>query len=141
MKQNIRIDAVPVSRGIGIGTVQVVRDPAFQIVRRSIPVSRLKQEIRRLADLCPMENPHNLRGIEACERLVPGVPQVAVFDTAFHLRMPPAAHRYALPGELAGDGELRRYGGHGISHEGAAHEACAFLGRVAHLIRRMHLEQ
>jgi len=87
----------------------------------------VKREIRRLGDLAPMENPYNLMGIEACQKLAPAAPQVAVFDTAFHLKMPPAAFRYALPKEFAGQAELRRFGSHGISHEGAARAACAFL--------------
>ena len=86
-----------------------------------------KAEIGRLAALAPMENPFNLKGIEACEELAGHVPQVAVFDTAFHLNMPPSAYRYALPAELATEPELRRFGSHGISHEGAAQAACKFL--------------
>jgi len=87
----------------------------------------VKDEIRRLTCLAPMENPHNLEGIEICQKLAPGVPQVAVFDTAFHLDLPPSAYRYALPKDLATEPELRRFGCHGISHEGAARTACAFL--------------
>ena len=88
----------------------------------------VKAEIRRLADLAPMENPFNLRGIEACQRLAPSVPQVAVFDTAFHLKMPATAHRYALPDDLVQQEQLRRFGSHGISHEGSAQAVCAVLG-------------
>ena len=84
--------------------------------------------IRRLAALAPMENPYNLWGIEVCQKLAVGVPQVAVFDTAFYASLPAAARSYALPPDLLAGGELRRYGSHGISHEGAAHDACAFLG-------------
>jgi acetate kinase len=90
--------------------------------------AEVKQEIRRLADLAPLDNEYNLRGIEAGEKLLPTVPQVAVFDTAFHLTIPPAAHRYALPREYADDLDLRRYGFHGISHEGASRAAAAALG-------------
>ena len=89
---------------------------------------QVQGEIRRLSELAPLENPYNLLGIEICRRLFPGVAQVAVFDTAFHLRMPEAACRYALPADLAWRPELRRFGGHGISHEGAARAACAHLG-------------
>ncbi len=88
----------------------------------------IRQEISRLSSLAPMENPYNLIGIELCEKMLPDVPQVAVFDTAFHLKLPDAACCYALPNDLATDRELRRFGGHGISHEGAARAACAFLG-------------
>jgi len=86
-----------------------------------------KDEIRRLVPLAPMENPYNLAGIEACEALAPDTPQVAVFDTSFLLTMPPAAYRYALPEDLATEPELRRFGSHGISHEGAARAACEYL--------------
>ena len=88
----------------------------------------VKGEIRRLADLAPMDNPYNLRGIEACERLAPKVPQVAVFDTAFHLTMPQAACRYALPKDLADGITVRRFGCHGLSHSGAARAAALHLG-------------
>jgi acetate kinase len=88
----------------------------------------VKDQIEKLAPLAPMENPYNLKGIAAAQKLAPGVPQVAVFDTAFHLKMPPAAYRYALPKDLSSDPQLRRFGSHGISHEGAARAACAFLG-------------
>jgi len=88
----------------------------------------VKAEIRRLVALAPYDNPHNLAGIEACRKFAPGVPQVAVFDTAFHLTMPQAACRYALPNDLAHEPDLRRYGFHGISHEGAARAAAARLG-------------
>jgi len=94
----------------------------------AIVTEETKEAIRRVADLAPLDNPYNLLGIEACERLAPGVPQVAVFDTAFHQTMPEAAWRYALPEDLAYDAKLRRFGFHGISHEGAAREAAAYLG-------------
>jgi len=94
----------------------------------TIVTEETKEAIRRVADLAPLDNPYNLMGIEACERLAPGVPQVAVFDTAFHQTMPEAAWRYALPEDLAYDAKLRRFGFHGISHEGAAREAAAYLG-------------
>ena len=94
----------------------------------AVVTEEIKADIRGLADLAPMENPFNLLGIEVCERLTPDVPQVAVFDTAFHLRMSPAAYTYALPHDLAHDPRLRRFGSHGISHEGAARDACGFLG-------------
>ena len=80
----------------------------------------VKAEIARLTELAPQDNSFNLMGIEICQRLAPTVAQVAVFDTAFHLKMPPAAHRYALPKDLTDELGIRRFGFHGISHEGAA---------------------
>jgi acetate kinase len=89
----------------------------------------VKETIRKLSLLAPLHNPVNLLGIEACERLAPGVPQVAVFDTAFHSKMPPAAHLYALPVDLAEKDGIRRYGFHGTSHEFVARLAARHLGR------------
>jgi acetate kinase len=87
----------------------------------------VKAAIMHLARLAPLDNPFNLAGIEACASRAPGVPQVAVFDTAFHLTIPQAACRYALPNDLAYEKDLRRFGFHGISHEGAARAAAAYM--------------
>ena len=72
--------------------------------------------IDRLSSLAPLHNPPNLKGILACRELLPGVPQVAVFDTAFHQTMPPVAYMYPLPRELYDKYKIRRYGFHGTSH-------------------------
>jgi len=82
-----------------------------------------------MSRLAPLHNPVNLLGIEACEKLAPGTPQVAVFDTAFHQKMPPAAHLYAIPRDLSEDDGLRRYGFHGTSHEFVARCAAQSMGR------------
>jgi acetate kinase len=74
------------------------------------------EQIRECIDLAPLHNPHNLRGIVACRQLVPRVPQVAVFDTAFHQTMQPTAYLYALPHVLYSRHKVRRYGFHGTSH-------------------------
>jgi acetate kinase len=90
-------------------------------------------EMRRVSVLAPLHNPLNLLGIELCRRLLPpGVPQVGVFDTAFHMTMPEHAFRYALPRDLADERMLRRFGFHGTSHKYVAETACRFLGRPAH---------
>lgn len=73
--------------------------------------------IEECNDLAPLHNPANLIGIRACTRLMPGVPQVAVFDTAFHQTMPPVAYMYALPYEYYENYKVRRYGFHGTSHD------------------------
>ena len=73
-------------------------------------------EIGRAADLAPLHNPYNLLGIEAARSAFPSVPQVAVFDTAFHSTMPPVAHLYAIPYQLYHHHRIRRYGFHGTSH-------------------------
>jgi len=72
--------------------------------------------IRECIPIAPLHNPYNLEGIETLKKLLPGVPQVAVFDTAFHLNMPEAAYRYALPVELCDEEQIRRFGFHGTNH-------------------------
>ncbi len=85
--------------------------------------------IRDLVPLAPLHNPANLEGIEVARKRFPQTPQVAVFDTAFHLTMPPRAYRYALPRELADRLRIRRYGFHGTSHGYVSRAAAAHLGR------------
>src|SRR4051812_40969400 len=87
--------------------------------------------IRSLADLAPLHNPIDLAVIEAASRRAPGVPGVAVFDTAFHRTLPEVAWRYALPAEVGADAELRRYGFHGIAHRYVAGRLLDCLGRGA----------
>ena len=91
--------------------------------------AQVLEEIRRLAPLAPLHNPANLAGIEATLSAAPQVPQIAVFDTAFHQTIPPHAHRYALPQELYRTLGIRRYGFHGTSHQYVARQAAAQLAR------------
>jgi acetate kinase len=86
------------------------------------------QRIREMIPLAPLHNPANLTGIEVAMQQAPGVPQVAVFDTAFHQSIPPHAYRYALPEELYVKYKVRRFGFHGTSHYYVAKLAAAFLG-------------
>lgn len=76
----------------------------------------VKKVIKDCFDLGPLHNPANLIGIDACEEAMPGVPQIAVFDTAFHQTMPPKAYLYAIPKEYYDKYSVRRYGFHGTSH-------------------------
>jgi len=85
--------------------------------------------IASLADLAPLHQPGAVAGIEAARRLLPGVPHVACFDTAFHAGMPAAASQYALPETWIRQFGLRRYGFHGLSHAYAARRAADLLGR------------
>jgi acetate kinase len=80
-------------------------------------------------ELAPLHNPANLTGIREAERLIPGLPQVAVFDTAFHQTMPSTAYMYGLPRELYDKHRIRRYGFHGTSHRYVAGRALEILGR------------
>lgn len=88
----------------------------------------VKEAIARLSVFAPVHNPVNIEGIEALEKILPNRPQVAVFDTAFHAQLPPAAFVYPGPYEWLEDG-IRRYGFHGISHQYCARRAAQILNR------------
>ena len=89
----------------------------------------VKAVIEECSELAPLHNPPNLEGIRACEEAFPGIPQVGVFDTAFHATMPPQAYLYALPLELYQKDHIRRYGFHGTSHKYVSREAARFLNQ------------
>ena len=89
----------------------------------------VKAALEECVPLAPLHNPANLIGISACEKAMPGVPQVGVFDTAFHQTMPKEAYMYALPYELYTEHKIRRYGFHGTSHKYVSEKAAAFLGK------------
>jgi len=88
--------------------------------------------IRSCNHLAPLHNPANLVGIDALKEQLPGLPQVAVFDTAFHQSIPPAAYTYALPASLYQQHGLRRYGFHGTSHRYVAMKTADLLNRPLH---------
>ena len=93
--------------------------------------------IRAAIPLAPLHNPANLLGIEACRERWPELPQVAVFDTAFHYSLPPAAYRYAIPDEAYREHAIRRYGFHGTSFESIKRQVAQYLGQAGsdiHLI-------
>ena len=85
--------------------------------------------IEEVSDLAPLHNPANLTGVASCRKLMPSVPMVAVFDTAFHQTMPPKAYLYGIPYEYYKKYKVRRYGFHGTSHEYVANRTAEFLGR------------
>lgn len=89
----------------------------------------VKEAIMECSVLAPLHNPANLQGIEDCERQLAGVPQVAVFDTAFHQTMPEEAFLYAIPYRYYRQYGIRRYGFHGTSHDYVSHRAAAMLGK------------
>lgn len=90
--------------------------------------------IRDMIPLAPLHNPANLMGIEVARKLCPHVPQVAVFDTAFHQSIPPHAYRYAIPEEFYIAHRVRRYGFHGMSHQYVARRAAAYFGKQLELL-------
>jgi len=94
-----------------------------------VVTEEVKKAIEECNDLAPLHNPANLIGIAACESLMPGTPQVAVFDTAFHQTMPEKAYMYGLPYEYYEKYKVRRYGFHGTSHSFVSKRVAEFLGK------------
>ncbi|MBQ4600918.1 MAG: acetate kinase [Oscillospiraceae bacterium] len=95
--------------------------------------------IEKCIPLGPLHNPANLMGIRACQAVMPATPQVAVFDTAFHMTMPPKAYRYAIPTEYYKNDSIRRYGFHGTSHKYVTKRAIELMGTKDIKIVNCHL--
>ncbi len=94
-----------------------------------IITEEVKKAIKENFELAPLHNPPNLKGIEAAEELMPNIPQVAVFDTAFHQTIPEFAYLYAIPYELYKKYKIRRYGFHGTSHYYVSRRSAEILGK------------
>lgn len=94
----------------------------------AIVTPTVKQQIENCFELAPLHNPANLRGILSIERLLPTIPQVAVFDTSFHQTMSREAYLYAIPYKYYEELRIRRYGFHGTSHKYVAQKACEMTG-------------
>ena len=99
----------------------LINEPVIEAIKENIPLG-------------PLHNPANLMGIEACQKVLPNVPQVAVFDTAFHQTMPAKAYRYALPKKYYTELHMRKYGFHGTSHRFIAGRATELLGEVKKVV-------
>ena len=101
-----------------------------ELFSKSVVITdEVKKAVESCNDLAPLHNPANLIGIAACEKAMPGVPQVGVFDTAFHQTMPKEAYMYAIPYKYYEDYKVRRYGFHGTSHRYVTQRAAAMLGK------------
>jgi acetate kinase len=111
----------------GIGHRVVHGGEAFW--KPTLIVDKVVDVIRDMIPLAPLHNPANLMGIEVSRKICPDVPQVAVFDTAFHQTMPPHAYHYAIPYNYYKDLRVRRYGFHGTSHGYVAKQAAQYLGK------------
>ena len=124
------------------GTVGVLKDPSEVVAighrvlhgveKVTMPVQvneEVKAIIRECFPLGPLHNPANLMGIEACEKIFPGTPNVAVFDTQFHQTMAPEAYLYAIPYEYYTEHGIRKYGFHGTSHHFVTISTAEFLGK------------
>jgi len=128
--------------------LQILQDPEYGVIRSTDEIGAVghrvlhggsaftasvivndaaKQAIRDCFPLGPLHNPANLMGIEACEKVMKGTPQVAVFDTAFHQTMPPKAYMYGVPKMYEEKLHVRRYGFHGTSHRYVSRRVCEFL--------------
>ena len=95
--------------------------------------------IKKCFPLGPLHNPANLMGIKACQAAMPGVPQVAVFDTSFGISMTPEAYIYAIPYEYYENDSIRRYGFHGTSHRFVSARACEIMGKKGTRVINCHL--
>lgn len=100
---------------------------------------KIIKELDNLSELAPLHNPPNIAGIEACHQIMPGVPQVAVFDTAFFHTMPEKEYLYALPYKYYENYSIRKYGFHGTSHKYVTNQAASILGRKDLRIISCHL--
>jgi acetate kinase len=95
----------------------------------------IRSRLTALTDLAPLHNPPSLATLAAAEAELPGVPQVAVFDTAFHTTLPPEAYTYPVPGSWTRDWGIRRFGFHGLSHAYCSHRAAELLGHPLEALR------
>jgi acetate kinase len=116
----------------GVGH-RVVHGGQFTSSVRITP--EIRARITALADLAPLHNPPSLETLAAAEAELPGVPQVAVFDTSFHATMPPDARTYPVPDRWTRDWGIRRYGFHGLSHAYCSRRAAEMLGRPESEVR------
>lgn len=110
---------------IGHRVVHGGEDFASSVLITDVVMRALQANI----ELAPLHNPPNIMGIEACQKIMPGIPQVGVFDTAFHQTMPAHAYIYGIPYEYYKKYKIRKYGFHGTSHKYVAERAAAMLGR------------
>ena len=101
--------------------------------------NKVVQEIETWVPMAPLHNPNALGGIAAAQKALPDLPQIAVFDTAFHNSLPRRASTYALDTELAAKHKIRRYGFHGTSHHYVALKAAEYLGRPLNELRIVSL--
>ena len=129
IKSTDEIDAVGhrvLHGGMEFSDSCIINDEVIKAIEKCIPLG-------------PLHNPANLMGIRACQAVMPNKPQVAVFDTAFHMTMPPKAYRYAIPTEYFENDDIRRYGFHGTSHKYIARRAAELYGSKEFKLVNCHL--
>ena len=104
-----------------------------EVFKKSVLITpEVMEEFKKLIPLAPLHNPANIMGVEAVQEVLPSVPNVAVFDTAFFQTMTPEHYLYALPREYYDNYKIRKYGFHGTSHDYISHRACEILGKDYH---------
>jgi acetate kinase len=106
-----------------------------EFVEPAVLSSEVVQRLRSLSDLAPLHQPKSLRGVDVIAQVLPGVPAVGCFDTAFHAGMPPPASTYALPSEWRRRWDLRRFGFHGLSHSWICRRTAELMGQPVEEIR------
>ncbi len=129
IKSTDEIDAVGhrvLHGGMEFSDSCIINDEVIKAIEKCIPLG-------------PLHNPANLMGIRACQAVMPKTPQVAVFDTAFHMTMPPKAYRYAIPAEYYENDDIRRYGFHGTSHKYVARRTAELVGKKEFAMVNCHL--
>ncbi|MCA1056907.1 acetate kinase [Rossellomorea aquimaris] len=125
------IDSLDEIQGIGHRVVH-----GGEVFDESVLITdQVIEKIEELSDLAPLHNPANLTGIKAFQNVLPNVPAVAVFDTAFHQSMPESSFLYSLPYEYYEDFGIRKYGFHGTSHKYVSERAAEMLGRPKEQVR------
>lgn len=130
---NVRPTALPARTDLAAVGHRVVHGGPFT---SSVRIdSEVRARINALADLAPLHNPPSLATLAAAEAELPGVPHVAVFDTAFHATLAPEAWTYPIPEKWTREWGIRRYGFHGLSHAYCSHRAAEMLGRPANDLR------
>ncbi len=140
--------------------LEILQDPTYGVIKTTDEIDAVGHRVlhggMKFSDSCiiddacikaieeciplgPLHNPANLMGIRACQAVMPNTPQVAVFDTAFHMTMPPKAYRYAIPTEYYENDDIRRYGFHGTSHKYIARRAAELMGTKNFKMINCHL--
>lgn len=134
-----KVAAAIAAAGFDLGAVRAVGHRVVHggsaFVQPTLVDAKVIASLKALYKLAPLHNPPNVLGIEGAMKAMPGVPNVAVFDTAFHRTLPPEAYMYALPYELYEKHGIRKYGFHGISHEYVACEAARKLKKPLSKLR------
>lgn len=130
------LDGLLKTEGVGLQSLDDIDAVGHRIVQGGDSFSKavlvddaVYAKIKEYGTMAPLHNPAHLKGIDACAKVMPGKPQVTVFDTAFHQTMEPVAYTYGLPKKFAQKHKIRRYGAHGTSHKYVSRRVAALMGK------------